>query len=240
MSSPAPTPVDAAIQAYDRLYRERGMRSQRMYPNEALIQFLAARYFGLPLEQRAAIRILEVGCGSGANLWMMRKEGFETHGIDSSAEGLELARVHLRDKWQVSADLKTGSFTALPYANEQFDAVVDVVSLEVLALNDSRVALREIARCLKPGGAFFSYRLSDHSTMFEGPDARIDSATLANIADQSMPLSNNGPLSFWSPALTRELYSAAQLDVESIERVGRTYTSGVFVEYLKIVATRGA
>jgi hypothetical protein len=52
-----------------------------------------------------------------------------------------------------------------------------------------------------------------------------------------MPLANNGPLSFWSPALARAVYADAGLDVESVERVSRTYASGVLVEYLKIVAT---
>lgn len=234
------SPVEEAIESYDRQYRDRGMRSQRMYPNEALIQFLASRYFSRPLAERRAIRVLEVGCGSGANLWMMCKEGFDTVGLDSSPEGIELARAHLRDKWGVTAQLDVGSFTAMPYGDALFDSVVDVVSLEVLSLADSGIALAEIARVLKPGGTVFSYRLSDHSTMFEGNDARIDSATLANISDDRMPLANNGPLSFWSPALTRQMYERAGLLVDSVERVGRTYPNGMFVEYLKIAGSKPA
>jgi SAM-dependent methyltransferase len=236
-SSVNPNPIDVSIETYDRLYRERGMRSQRMYPNESLVQFLAGRYFGLSPTERAKIRLLEVGSGSGANLWMMCKEGFDTHGIDSSPEGVELARAHLRDKWGVAATIATGSFMQMPYDDRSFDAVIDVVSLQGLPLADARRALREMSRVLKPDGAFFSYRLSDHTTMFEGPDARIDGATLANIGDPAMPLANNGPLSFWSPALAREIYADAGLEVESVERVSRTYASGVLVEYLKIVAT---
>lgn len=238
MNSKTLTPIDLAIHAYVRQYREQGMRSQRMYPNEGLIQFLASRYFSIPIEERKSIRVLEVGCGSGANLWMMCKEGFDTYGLDSSPEGLELARAHLREKWGVDANLATGSFTELPYADAHFDVVVDVVSLEVLTLKDSTVALKEIARVLKSGGALFSYRLSDHSMMFESRDERIDSATLANVSDPTMPLSNNGPLSFWSPALTRQMYDQAGLAVDSIERVGRTYANGTFVEYLKISGTK--
>lgn len=57
--------VAAAIDCFDTQYRELGMRSQRSYPNESLIQFIASHYFGMPLEQRREIRVLEVGCGTG-------------------------------------------------------------------------------------------------------------------------------------------------------------------------------
>ena len=168
------------------------MRSQRTYPNEALIRFLASRYFDRPIGDRAAIRVLEVGCGSGANLWMIAKEGFDTHGIDSSREGIALAEVHLREKWRVSATLVVGSFAALPYADACFDVVVDVVSLQHLNLTDSTVALADITRVLKPDGALFSHRLSDLSVMRES-GRRVDSATLDNISDARMPLAITGP-----------------------------------------------
>ncbi|HTA63885.1 MAG TPA: class I SAM-dependent methyltransferase, partial [Xanthomonadaceae bacterium] len=129
--------VALSVDCFDTQYKERGMRSQRSYPNESLIQFLASRYFQLPMELRRQVRLLEVGSGSGANLWMMAKEGFEVHGVDSSATGLELARKHLADKWNVSAELRQGSFTALPYEPHSFDAVVDVVSLQHLSLEDA-------------------------------------------------------------------------------------------------------
>ena len=229
-------PIEQAIRVFDRQYGERGMRSQRSYPNEALIQFLASRYFRLALSERKAMRVLEVGCGSGANLWMMAKEGLDTHGIDSSAQGIALAEDHLRTKWGVAATLRVGSMVDLPYAPESFDAVVDVVSLQHLCLDDSTRALAEVRRVLKPSGAFFSYRLSDHSVMSNsGP--RIDAATLTDIADPAMPLAGNGPTSFWSPVLARQMYSRAGFAIESLERVGRTYANGLFVEYLSIIGS---
>lgn len=232
-------PIDQAIEVFDRQYQSKGLSAQRRYPNESLIQFLACRYFRLPEADRKSIRILEVGCGSGANLWMMAKEGFSTHGVDSSAKGLELARRHLEEKWGVTAELREGSFTRLPYEGDFFDAVVDVVSLQHINLDDSRLALQEVCRVLKPGGAFFSYRLSDHSVMYEHSGGeRIDAVTVDNIVDASLPLANNGPVSFASPALARLMYQEAGLKVEAIERVGRTYPTGLYVEYLAISAEK--
>lgn len=230
-------PTDKTDDVFEQQYQRKGMGAQRRYPNESLIQFLASHFFALPQTERAAIRILEVGCGSGANLWMVAKEGFDSYGVDGSAAGLDLARAQLREAWGVTADLRQGQFARLPHEGQCFDAVVDVVSLQHINLDDSRRALREIVRVLKPGGAFFSYRLSDHSVMYEHSGAiRLDAATLDNVADERMPLANNGPTAFWSPALTRLMYEEAGLDVETIERVGRTHAQGAYVEYLAIAA----
>jgi ubiquinone/menaquinone biosynthesis C-methylase UbiE len=127
----------------------------------------------------------------------------------------------------------------LPYSDAIFDAVVDVVSLQHLELEDSLTALCEIRRVLKPQGRFFSYRLSDHSVMFERASfcERLDAATLSNISDPQLPLANNGPIAFWSPALVRERYFSANLAVEDILRHARTYANGELVEYLAIIAS---
>ena len=159
--------IDKTIKIFDEQYQSHGLSAQRRYPNESLIQFLASRYFRLSELERKLTRILEVGCGSGANLWMMAKEGFDTHGMDSSIKSLELACNHLAEKWGVEAGLREGSFTKLPYEQSYFDVLVDVVSLQHINLEDSRLALQEICRVLKPDGVFFSYRLSDHSVMYE-------------------------------------------------------------------------
>lgn len=230
-------PIDHAIEVFDRQYQDKGLSAQRRYPNESLIQFLASRFFQLPEAERRAIHILEVGCGSGANLWMMAKEGFSTYGVDSSAKALDLARKHLAEKWGVTAELREGSFTKLPYDDRSFDVVVDIVSLQHIPLEAGSLALQEVRRVLKPGGAFFSYRLSDHSVMYEHSGGkRIDAVTVDNIANAELPLSGNGPVSFLSPGSARMMYKNASFEIEEIERVGRTYSDGKYVEYLAISA----
>ncbi|OQA34681.1 MAG: putative S-adenosylmethionine-dependent methyltransferase [Betaproteobacteria bacterium ADurb.Bin341] len=229
---------DDSVSRFDQLFREKGIRSQRSYPNEQLIQFVAGNWFALAPEQRREIRILEVGCGSGANLWMLAKEGFSVYGIDSSAAGIAIAESHLRDKWGVSASLECGSVVDLPYGNGFFDAVVDVVTLQHLNLEDSARALAEIRRVLKPGGQFFSYRASDRCSMFLNSGADfVDAVTVSNVANTAMPLHGNGPMSFWGPALVRQIYLAQGFEVESIERHARTYGNcSCTVEYLAITA----
>lgn len=235
------TTLNDSMDRFDQLFREHGARAQRSYPNESMIQFVASNWFALEFEQRKTIRILEVGCGSGANLWMLAKEGFSVFGLDSSEAGLEIARVHLQGKWGVQANLECGSVTALPYEAGFFDAVIDVVTLQHLNLQDCASALSEIHRVLKPEGAFFSYRISDASSAFLNSGGKfVDAVTVDNVANTQMPLHNNGPMSFWGASLARKMYQQQGLVIESLERVSRSYGNGTScVEYLVISARKG-
>src|SRR3989338_994735 len=65
---------------FEKKYQETGFESQRKYPNESLVAF-ASEING---------RVLDLGCGSGANTWFLAKEGKETYGIDSSPTAIKL------------------------------------------------------------------------------------------------------------------------------------------------------
>ena len=220
-------------------YEQKGIRAQRLYPNESLLQFMGQE--GLLSDEKKA-RILEIGCGSGANLWMIAKEGHGAYGIDISKEALRLAEKHLKEKWNVKATLREGSFTDIPFPDEIFDYVVDVVSMQHIYLSESANALQEIKRVLKPGGKYFSVRLGDESTAYYNgmtKEKTIDAVTIENIGDPDLPLCNNGTISFWSPGVARIMYNEAKMPIVSIERNTRTYSNGKYrVEYLVIVAQK--
>ena len=136
---------------YDDLYAQQGFAAQRRYPNEELLRFMGAHFFGIDHLQRRQISILEVGCGSGANLWMIAREGFDAHGLDLSEEALTLCRTMLTS-WQTEAILASGSMTAMPYSDLRFDAVVDVFSSYCLDEANFSRYLNEVSRLVKQGG----------------------------------------------------------------------------------------
>ena len=47
------------------------------YPPEELVRFTARRYF--QALDRKAVSMLEIGCGAGANIWFLAREGFDVH-----------------------------------------------------------------------------------------------------------------------------------------------------------------
>ncbi len=151
--------------SFDDHYREKGMEGQRKYPNEPMLRFLAT----LPKEGH----VLELGCGTGANLWAIAKEGFKAYGIDSSTHALyELCRPFL-DSHGVKALLVSGDFSSLnfPTMNDQngtgaFDAVIDIISVQ--HAENKIWVFEEVLRVLKDGGKFFTYYLTSGADLFPG------------------------------------------------------------------------
>ena len=207
-------------------YKAGGFRAQRLYPNEELLRFLGREWFNrtTPRERRR-IKILELGCGSCANLWMIAKEGFDAYGIDITPTSLRLGRKMLK-KWGVAAELTLGSMTALPYEDGTFDAVVDIFSAYSLCSAEFDLCLKEVARVLKKGGKFFSYTPSTRSDAYKNPaPARlVDPHTLNGIYRKTSPYAGNPhPHRFVSPANFRKLLEKNGFQATYLETVGRTY-----------------
>jgi SAM-dependent methyltransferase len=88
-------------------------------------------------------RILDVGCGTGANLKMLAGLG-RAEGVDISPQAVEFCRERGLDS------VKLGAVEELPYENDSFDLVT---ALDVIEhLDDDVAGLREMRRVLRPEG----------------------------------------------------------------------------------------
>jgi SAM-dependent methyltransferase len=89
-----------------------------------------------------SLRILDVGCGTGANLEMLSQFG-SAEGVDVSDEALEFCR-------KKGLTVQKGLAETLPYADETFDmtTALDVVE----HLDDDIAGLKEMYRVTKSGG----------------------------------------------------------------------------------------
>jgi ubiquinone/menaquinone biosynthesis C-methylase UbiE len=226
---------------YDSAYRSHGFAAQRMYPNEELLRFFGTYYFDMPPEQRQRTRVLEVGCGSGANLWMIAREGFEAHGLDLSRDGLALCDQMLR-KWETSATLTQGNMAAIEYRDGFFDSLVDVFASYCMPEKQFDQFLDEAARLLKPGGRFFSYHPSKNSDAFRdpGPAPHLDASTLAGIRRPTSPYyPQDYPFRFIYPDEFASKLEGRGFKVLRNERVGRTYRNmSEYFEFVTIHAER--
>jgi SAM-dependent methyltransferase len=227
---------------HDETYSRAGFSAQRRYPNEELLRFLGSRYFGLPRAARESLAVLEIGCGSGANLWMLAREGFTVHGVDLSFPALQLSRAMLAG-WQANAaHLAQASMTCLPYAAGSFDLVVDVFSSYCLTETEFASCLVEVARVLRRGGRFFSYAPSKNSDAFRDhtPAGKIDPSTLDGIQRESAPYFGNlYPFRFVAPEEYAEMLVREGFTVLSNERIGRTYRNGAeYFEFVSIAAEK--
>mgnify|MGYP001577668830 CR=1 FL=1 len=125
------------------------------YPPEELIRFIARHFYSV--SDRGQVKILEVGCGAGANLWYLAREGFDAYGIDGSQTAIVKAERRMQEEG-VKAHLQVGDIIRLGevYPTGFFDAVIDVACLEHNRMNAIQVILDQVLLVLKPGGRFFS------------------------------------------------------------------------------------
>ena len=112
--------------------------------------FRGFRAFVTPLLEHATAgrsnpRLLDCGCGTGANLALLERFG-RAAGFDLSETGLRLGREAGRTR------LARGSVAAAPFASETFDVVTSFDVIYSLENADELAAVAEMYRLLKPGG----------------------------------------------------------------------------------------
>jgi SAM-dependent methyltransferase len=136
------------------------------YPPEELAGFIAKNF--PDREQRRTLKALEVGCGPGANLWFLAREGFRIAGIDGSAVAINSTRERLlaegMNEALLHADLKVGNFALLPWSDSSFDAVIDIQAISHNTTPVIQSVIAEIRRVLKPGGWFFARMFGEETT----------------------------------------------------------------------------
>ena len=138
-------------------------------------------------------RILDVGCGTGANLKMLGLYG-QAEGVDISEQAVEFC------KRRGLGTVKLGAIEDLPFEDQSFDIVT---ALDVIEhLDDDAAGLQEMRRVLRPGGTLLlfvpafmflwgvqddvshhrrRYRLPALRRLLEEGGFEVEKATYANI-----------------------------------------------------------
>jgi len=181
-------------------------------------------------------RILDVGCGTGANLKMLSEFG-DADGVDISPDAIEFCR-------QRKLNVKLGAAESLPYEDGTFDLVT---ALDVVEhLDDDLGGLREMHRILRPGGHILlfvptfmwlwgvqdevshhrrRYKLSELQRVAREAGFEIERATYANIT--------------FLPAvfLVRTIMRLTGLKIDSEARINISIFNGLFSRIFGAEAT---
>lgn len=91
--------------------------------------------------------ILDIGCGVGTLLLMLKENNNSVYGIDVSETGIKQAREN-----GLACDLVDLNIETLPFTESYFDIVICLETIE--HLENPYHCLREIRRILKPEGMF--------------------------------------------------------------------------------------
>jgi len=107
---------------------------------------------------KAREQLLDVGCGTGHWSRFFRSLGYQVNGVDVSPEMIAVARAALP-----GCAFEVGDARALPFKDESFAVVASMATLEFIP--DAAAAVREMARCAKPGGAVLIGTLNRSATL---------------------------------------------------------------------------
>lgn len=130
-------------------------RAWGKYPGEDVVRFVARNFY--KVDDRMSIKILEIGCGTGANIWFMAREGFSVFGIDGSTTAIDICRDRLNQEvsnW--SGELHCGDIGKLHFPDNFFDAVIDIEAVSCNQFEDAKIIYSEMVRVLKTGGKLYS------------------------------------------------------------------------------------
>lgn len=97
---------------------------------------------------RPGMVVLDVGCGTGAQLARYRATGCTLIGVDPSLAMVGVARARLG----AEARIEIGDASRLPYADLSVDLALSSMMLHELAGPTRAAVLQEIRRVLKPAG----------------------------------------------------------------------------------------
>jgi ubiquinone/menaquinone biosynthesis C-methylase UbiE len=109
----------------------------------------ALRHRGVNLyPPKPGMKVLEVGCGTGANLMLYRQAGCSVYGIDLSPSMLDVACAKLGK----GVELQLGNASNMPYRDNSFDLVIAMFTLHEMPGEIRPQVMKETTRVVKKEG----------------------------------------------------------------------------------------
>jgi len=160
---------------WNSLYQERGVVQKDLSPKAGdAVDFL---------REAKAVRILDLGCGTGRHAVYLAQNGFAVIGCDSSEAALLIVKGILPE-----AEFQVCDVGSLPYRNQSLDGIFCHAVIQHGTLATIKRAIGEIHRVLRGGGALFlTVTSTKHPEYLTGRE--IEPGTKMNIdaIDGDMP-----------------------------------------------------
>lgn len=202
------------------------------YPSEELIRFVARNFYAAP--DRKKIKILELGLGTGANVWYMTREGFSVSGIEWSEIGCNRCAKRLEQEGlsPFLETIKQGDYAEKidEFADDYFDAWIDCASLTCNTFDKAKTIVEKAIKKLKVGGKFFSI------TPMEGTFGLFEDKNVGYHA--CMPVEGNyahtGFVRYVTDKDIQSLYSGENYSITQFYTV-KTFANDVMMNAMAVI-----
>ena len=148
--------------------------------------------------------ILEIGCGSGANLWFAAREGAEVFGLDFSRSAIAYARQRFESDG-LSGSFAVANLPEIPnFEVSSFDFIIDRSCLTHCSHSVITKTLQRLQEQIHPDGYFFSTVYGKAHTSCGSGKPKGDGLT-ADISKGA--LRDVGPVAFFDSGVISDLWS---------------------------------
>ncbi|MGM0599608.1 MAG: class I SAM-dependent methyltransferase [Candidatus Rifleibacteriota bacterium] len=201
-------------QEWDKVHQSKNWGK---YPAEEVIRFVFRNFSA---SDRSEMKILDLGCGQGANCWFLARENFDFFAVDGSYRAATKCDELVRTITNPQGRILQADLGLLPFADSSFDAIVDAAAISANSKINIELILKEITRILKPGGKFLSTGLFDCQTSGYQTGQRLEENTYRNLT--SGPLAQIGTIHFFTSSEIKHLWQKAGFNNIKIDSLTRT------------------
>ncbi|MCS6791180.1 MAG: class I SAM-dependent methyltransferase [Oscillatoriaceae bacterium SKYG93] len=202
------------FQDYWEIIRKQGKQIAR-YPYDRVISFV---FKYLPSKKaRDQIKILEIGCGAGNNLWPLAKEGFKVYGVDASETVISIAKEQFKS-YNVDGEFFIQSFVEeLPFESNYFDLVIDRGALTLVSFNDAITSVQNIHRVMKSGAFLYFNPYSSKHSSYVYSEKTSDDAKY--VEPSSGTVANVGKVCFYNSEDIQGLFPSVYWKIEQLREI---------------------
>lgn len=151
------------------------------WPSIDVVRFISRKY----RQNCGQIKVLDFGCGTGANAWFLARKGLNVFAFDVSKTAIEKAKNKMvRENVNIAFDVMNGLH--LEYANEMFDCIIDSACIYANTMENIIKAYEECYRVLKWGGVLYSTGNFTINTSGVESGKQVESNTYINIKEGAL------------------------------------------------------
>ena len=139
---------------WENLYKNTDDKAMMKFPFPIVIELLSFYQKKYPNINPEKINILEIGCGSGANIKYAASVGYNVYGIDISKTAVDYAVNSFKESG-LNGSISVASVDNLPFDDNFFHIIIDHGTLVCVNEEIYKKAIDEIHRVLIGGGLLF-------------------------------------------------------------------------------------